>query len=150
MAEVVITYLHYISFMALFAAIVLEHLLTKKTVTVFTIRRLAKIDTIVGICAVIALATGLLKVFVVGKPAAYYFKNFLFHTKLTLFFLVAFVSIVPTIYYLKSRKKTADKNENDEIEVPARIIHILRLELLGIILLPLLGVLMARGFGAFS
>lgn len=146
MTEVIITYFHYISFIVLFAALVMEHMLFKPTVDSHTAKRLASVDAIVGISAAIVLLTGLLKVFMVGKPAAYYMHTWIFHVKLTVFVVVALLSIFPTIKFIQNRNTPEGSNAT----YPAVIKHILRLEMALFLLLPLLGVLMARGYGYFE
>jgi len=74
------------------------------------IGRLARIDAVYGIAAVTLLIAGLtLWLGSVGKPAVYYTKNWVFHTKLTLFLIVGLLSIYPTIFFIKNRKGNPDE-----------------------------------------
>ncbi|MEZ5526744.1 MAG: DUF2214 family protein [Gammaproteobacteria bacterium] len=53
-----------------------------------------------------------------GKPAAFYNGNPVFHAKLTLFVLIALLSIYPTVFLLRQRKGV-----QETIEVPAGVIR---------------------------
>ena len=142
---VTIKYLHYISIFGVVSSVVAEHLLVKPKMTRSEISRVAKLDSIYGICAIMVLVMGLLMWFVVGKPASYYNSNWIFHLKVTLFIIVGLLSIIPTIYLLKNRKGDPD----EVLEVPKKIKMMIRLELLILFLIPLLATLMANGVGGF-
>ena len=146
-AYILIRYLHFIAIFGVVSALVTEHLLLSKTVSRQQIKRISIIDLIYGISAIVVLVAGLLMWFWVGKHADFYTKNWIFHTKLTLFVVLGLISIVPSRFFLKNRKG-ADLNE--EIEVPKMIIMILRFELLLILIIPLLGAIMSMGVGSFS
>jgi len=124
-----------------------EHLLLKKTLTRTEITRLSRIDAVYGLAAVTLLCAGLtLWLGSVGKPAVYYSKNWIFHTKLTLFVMMGLLSIYPTVFFIKNRKG----NPSDTVHVPASIFWMLRFELLLLMIIPLLAGLMARGVGFFG
>jgi putative membrane protein len=142
--EIIVTYLHYIGFMVLFGSLVMEHLLIKPSLSREEIKRLATVDAIYGISALLVFMTGVLKLMKYGKGAEYYMSTWVFHAKLTLFIVAAFMSIMPTIKILKARKAST---QNEQVELPKFIKHIVRLELLIIALLPLLAAMMARGVG---
>lgn len=144
--EIFIRYLHFISIMGLFGAITAEHLLIKPTLSLNEVKRISILDTIYGVCAMIALLTGLLMIFVVGKPAVVYLKNYFFHIKATIFILIAVLSLYPTFFL----KKVLQQVGSDDISIPKGILHVIRLELLLILILPILGILMARGIGYFG
>jgi putative membrane protein len=84
------------------------------------------------------------------KGWSFYATNPLFHSKLTLFVLIAVISIVPTLIYRRWQKAAqldaafvAPEAEQKRV----RRFLILQLHLLA--LLPLFGVAMARGFRWF-
>jgi putative membrane protein len=82
----------------------------------------------------------------VGKPAVYYSKNWIFHTKITSFLMVGLLSIYPTIFFIKNRKG----NPEEVVAVPKSIFWMLRFELTLLLIIPLLAGLMARGVGFFG
>ena len=59
MAEALITYLHYLGFMVLFAALVAQHLLFVTEASPQQIKRLFMLDGLYGAAAILVLLTGL-------------------------------------------------------------------------------------------
>src|SRR5215212_6555320 len=113
--EIFLRYIHFISIFAIVSTLVSEHLLLKKELTRAELGRLSKIDAVYGIAALTLLAAGLtLWLGGVGKPAIYYSKNWIFHTKITLFLIVGLLSIYPTVFFIKNRKG----NAQEKITIP--------------------------------
>lgn len=145
---IAIPYLHYIGIMLLMGSLISEHLLLKPKMTKEQINSLAVTDLIYGMSALLVLATGLLRWFVYGKGSDYYLSNPLFHTKLTLFVILAILSIFPTIKFLKWRKQVNNGQEPDiNYKTVKRLFMYIRLELLILAIIPLLAVMLARGTG---
>lgn len=142
--EIVLRYIHFISIFAIVGTLVSEHLLLKKQLTRAEIGRLARIDAVYGIAALTLIAAGLtLWLGGVGKPAEWYTRNWIFHTKLTCFLTVGLLSIYPTIFFIKNRKG----NPDEVVPIPGRLFMMLRLELFLLFVIPLLAGLMAKGIG---
>jgi len=147
MTDLIITrYLHFIAVFAIVGAIIAEQFLISKKMSRNEIKLIAKLDTIYGIGAILVLIAGLILWFYVGKPAQFYSRNWLFHTKLTLFIVLGLASIYPTIFFTKNRKGS---DLDTEIEVPSIIIVLLRIELLIVIIMPMLATYMSLGIGTF-
>jgi putative membrane protein len=145
--EITLRYVHFISIFAIVGSLVSEHLLLKKTLSRKDIGRIAKIDAVYGIAALTLLAAGLtLWLGGFGKPTYFYSKNWIFHTKVTLFAFIGILSIWPTIFFLKNRKGNADEIVN----IPTSVFMMLRIELLLLFIIPLLAGLMAHGVGYFG
>ncbi|MET0312150.1 MAG: DUF2214 family protein [Burkholderiaceae bacterium] len=111
------------------------------------VERLAKVDAVYGIAAVAVLVTGLMRIFMGAKGAAWYGSNPLLHIKFTLFVVVGLLSIKPTITFFRWRKAlraTGALPGEDEIRRTRRFIMI-QAHILPFI--PLLAVFLARGFG---
>lgn len=142
MSEILVRYLHFIGILVLAATLFYELLTLKAETPIAMIRRLARIDGLYGASAMIVLLAGLALWLWVGKPAAFYADNVLFHIKLGVFVLVAVLSLFPTVFLLRQR------NAADEIvRVPKTVLLVLRIEAGMLLLMPLLAVLMARGYG---
>ena len=142
--EIILRYVHFISIFAIVGSIVSEHLLLKKEMTRHELGRLARIDAVYGIAALSLLAAGLtLWLASLGKPAVFYTKNWIFHTKLTCFILVGLLSIYPTVFFIKNRKG----NPDELVKTPPLIFWMLRFELSLLFIVPLLAGLMAKGIG---
>lgn len=145
--ELLLRYLHFISIFAIAAMLVSEHLLLKRELTRKEIARLARMDAVYGVAALVLLGAGLtLWLGGFGKPAEFYSKNWIFHTKLSLFVCIGLLSIYPTVFFLKNRKG----NPDEVVTIPGKIFWMLRLELLLLFIIPLLAGLMAKSVGYFG
>ena len=142
MAYVLVKYFHIIGILVLASMLVLEHALLKRELSPAQLRKIAFYDQIYGISAVVVLTAGLSLWLLVGKDSGFYSANPVFLVKVGLFVLAGLCSIYPTIFFVKSRR-----SDTDVIEVPKMVIHLLRMELLLLIIIPLLAVFMAQGYG---
>jgi putative membrane protein len=148
MAQALAAYLHYLSIFVLFALLSVEHVQFKLPLDLRRARSLIITDIAYGISAGVVLFTGLARVLWYGKGLDYYLGNSLFHAKVGLFILVGLISVVPTFVFLNWRNSL---KAGEVPQVSARqarlVIMVIRLELLLLLALPLLAVLMARGYG---
>lgn len=145
--EIFLRYIHFLCIFAIVGSLVSEHLLLKRSLTRREVGRLASIDAVYGIAAMILVAAGLtLWLGSVGKPTVFYSKNWIFHAKLAVFILVGLSSIIPTVFFTKNRKG----NPDEIVVVPARVFMMLRLELALLAIMPLLAGLMAHGVGFYG
>jgi putative membrane protein len=142
MDEVLVRYMHFLGIIILSAALVSEHVLLSIDTSVKKFKRLAFIDAIFGLSAIVIVTAGSLLWFVVGKPSEFYSQNWIFHTKLTVFLLIAILSIYPTLFFIRNRNKSIE-----QVWVPKTLIMVIRAELSLLLLMPLLAALMAHGFG---
>lgn len=142
--EIALRYLHFISIFAIVGTITSEHMLLRKVMTRRELGKIARIDAVYGIAALTLLGAGLtLWLSDIGKPTEFYSRNWIFHTKISLFLLVGLLSIYPTVFFIKQRKGPQDESVN----IPGSVFTLLRLELLLLLIIPLLAGLMARGVG---
>jgi len=140
--------LHHIFAFTLTACLIYEFVAFRKGLTVAEARRIQRVDLVYGISAGLLIAVGLLRVFFFEKGSNYYFHNYVFWTKMTLFVIVGLLSIYPTIRYIKWNPLLA---ENKSPEVPEQefknIRLLLWLEIAAIILILFAAPMMARGIG---
>lgn len=142
--ELLLRYLHFLSILAIAGTLTAEAIMVKEKMNRKMIGTVARIDLFYGIAAITLLAAGLtLWLAGIGKPAAWYSRNWIFHLKLTLFIVIGLLSIYPTIFFLKKRKG----DPNEEVPVPAIIRYSIYTELLLLAIIPMLAGLMARGIG---
>lgn len=146
-AEIILRYFHFISIFVIVGTLTGEHLLIKKSLTRAQITVLSRIDAVYGLAALTLLIVGLtLWLGSYGRPSVFYSKNWIFHLKLTCFALVGLLSIYPTIFFIKNRKG----DPQEVIDIPKRLIMMIRLELTLLIIIPLLAGLMAHRVGYFG
>lgn len=142
---VLIKYIHFISIFGVVGTLLIELFNVKKLMTRKEIKLISRIDLLYGVAAILLVAAGLTMWFYVGKPADFYSRNWIFLTKVGFFVIVGILSIVPTIFFAKNRKGDTDES----IEVPSKVINIIRIEVFLIFIIPLLATLMANGIGTF-
>jgi putative membrane protein len=146
--EAAIAYLHFISAFFVAAFLVTEFFVCTRDLQPVQVKTLVRIDLYYLIAAAAVLVTGALRVFIVGKGAAFYLGNPVFYIKLALFLSVGLVSILPTLQFMRWNRALgsihpAAPRERD-IGSARRYIA---LELLLFAFIPLMAVLMARGIG---
>lgn len=142
---IIVRYIHFIAIFGVISTVVAEHLLLKDKMSRQELTRISKIDGIYGVSAILVVLAGLAMWLWVGKPAEYYSRNWIFHTKFTMFIIVGLLSIIPTVFFMKNRKGDPE----EIIEIPKKIIMVIRMELTLLFIMPLLASLMAYGKGAF-
>ncbi|MEO7885340.1 MAG: DUF2214 family protein [Polaromonas sp.] len=111
------------------------------------VERLGKIDMVYGIAAGAVFLTGLARVFLGTKGAAWYAHNPLLYLKLVMFLAIGLISIKPTMMFLRWRRELrASGALPDALEVKkARRLVMVQAHILPFI--PLAAVFLARGFG---
>lgn len=151
MAQSLAAYLHYLSIFVLFALLSVEHVQFKLPLDLRRARSLIITDIAYGISAGVVLFTGLARVLWYGKGLDYYLGNSLFHAKVGLFILVGLISVAPTFVFLNWRNSLKAGEVPQVSPRQARlVIMVIRLELLLLLTIPLLAVLMARGYGVIG
>ncbi len=144
--DATLAYLHFLSIISLVALILAEAALLRPALIAQSGRWLAKLDIGVAVAAVVVLAGGLSRALWGAKGWAYYAHNPVFHAKIGLFVLIALLSIVPTLQFIRwaraFRRDPACMVPAAELKRARRYVLI---ELHLLVLLPLLGVMMARG-----
>ncbi|MGE5658412.1 MAG: DUF2214 family protein [Actinomycetota bacterium] len=143
-------YLHYLSFMLAFGALVVESLTLKKDLSLKDAWRVLIADAIYGLSATAILITGVLRVIYFGKGSDYYLSNPVFYTKVGIFVLVGFLSLYPTFSFLSWIKDLRD-NQPPKLELPQvqRLSWLIKGELAGLVIIPLLAAILARGIRLF-
>jgi len=143
-------FLHHLAAFALVSAISAEFLMIREELTLRSARKILFADMLIGIAAATVLVAGLLRVFFFEKGADYYGHNAFFIAKVSLFVVIALLSVYPTREFLSWRKSL------NEGRLPAMaagklqsIRGVIHLELAGIGLILLCAALMAKGIGSF-
>ena len=142
MEELYLRFIHFVGIILLSSALFYELICLSCTITHQQLKKLLWVDALFGASAVIVLVSGGLLWGYFGKPSEFYTKNPLFHIKLTLFILIALMSIFPTWVLLKNRKSL-----KTTLSIPDYVIIIVKVETVLLLTIPLLAVLMAHGVG---
>jgi putative membrane protein len=146
--EAILAYLHLLSILTMVVFISSEAALCRvQWLNAAVVERLAKVDLVYGIAAIMVLATGVARTVWGVKGTSWYWTNPLLHVKLTLFIVVGIVSIFPTLTYMRWRKTlSASGSLPGEAEIKkTRKLVMVQAHLIALI--PLVAVFLARGFG---
>jgi putative membrane protein len=139
-------FLHHVAASTLMGAVAVEFVLIGQQLSLASARRLVVTDAVLGLAAGILLVVGLLRVFYFEKGAEYYFSSHAFLTKLSLFIIVALLSIVPTREFLSWRGAIREGQvpavDGKRLRLVRNIIHG---EVAAIVIILLCAAIMARG-----
>jgi putative membrane protein len=146
--DTILSVLHFLAVFVVVGTLAIELASVRPGMSRDTAQRIARIDGLYGLSAVILVVIGFLRVYFGLKPPEFYFESHAFWTKLGLFILIALASVPPTIAFLRwSRSIKADA----AFEVPAGAIANVRrwlhAEAALLVFIPILAAVMARGIG---
>jgi len=146
--EAILAYLHLLAILTMVVFISSEAALCRvQWLNAAVVERLAKVDRVYGIAAIMVLATGVARTVWGVKGTSWYWTNPLLHVKLTLFIVVGVISIVPTLTYVRWRKTlraTGALPAEADIQKTRKLVMV---QAHLIALIPLVAVFLARGFG---
>lgn len=146
--DALLAWFHYLAIFVLVVIMTAEAVLLRPGLAPDTLRRLAVYDRVYGISAVAVLITGVLRLTLGAKGAAFYMANPWFHAKIGLFVVIALCSIPPTIAFIRWRKQA--RQQPGFVPADADIRRARRWVMIEshlFIFLPLFAALMARGIG---
>ena len=144
----IIEILHHLAAFILVAALFVEFIQTGEKLTVKSARNLQLADFIFGTSFGVVLVVGLIRVFYFEKGASYYFLSVPFLTKMSLFVIVALLSLYPKLEFLSWTKSLKQDQAPTVTGRKLRTIRsILGLELIGVFMMGLCAKLMAYGIG---
>jgi putative membrane protein len=142
---IVVAWIHYVAVMLLVASLLGEHLQLKQELTAVEARTLQRLDNIYGGSAALVLVTGIMRMYL-EKGTTYYLHNGAFHALLSVFVVVALLSIYPTVVFLRWRAETrAGRGQELAGGQFKKLQMILRLEMTLILVAPFFATWMAHG-----
>jgi putative membrane protein len=145
--EPLLAYLHYVSIIVLGAFLTAELLVCRSGLGPEQVRLLPRLDVVFFAGAILALVTGLLRLFFYAKGVGFYLPNGAFHLKMALYLAIALISVVPTMRFIKWRRALDAGGAPPDAAAVAGVRRLIHLELTLFALMPLMAVLMARGIG---
>jgi putative membrane protein len=148
--DALLHFAHFICIFLLASLLAGEAILLRKSLPRDRVTQLQLVDRWYGIFAGLVIVTGLLLVFFGEKGAPYYAHNAIFWTKMVIFVIIALISIIPTIAYLRwNQHLAADGSVTLDDDEYGRLRGILWLQIGLFALLPLCAALMANGISAW-
>ena len=143
-----VAYIHYLSFMFCFGALIYERISLKANPNRQEAINMVVADIIYGIAGIALLISGIYRVIKFGQGSEFYTQNPIFWTKIIVFALVGSLSLYPTVTYvlwaIPLRNRTLPEVTENLV---SRLRLIINVELVGFASIPLLATLMARGIG---
>ena len=141
-----IQYVHILGIMLLMGSLISEYLIAKIKITPDSIRMLSIANSIFLISLVVILLSGLLRWFMYGKGHDFYMTNPFFHTKLTLYVILAVIAFFPGRKINKWKKQLSNDKSSQIVEKEIKSLFLFfRIESVLILIIPLLAILVARG-----
>jgi len=145
-ATITAAFIHHAAAFLVVAALLVELVLLKGELTPAAARSVLRMDMVYGIAATLLLIVGLVRVFYTEKGSAYYFASGPFLVKLTLFIVVALLSIYPTIKFMGWRKALREgRVPGFDAGTRRKVRMLVHLELTLLFVIMLMAVMMARG-----
>ncbi len=143
-----IAYIHYLSFMICFGALIFERISIKINPNKKEAISMVIADIIYGIAGIALLVSGVYRVIKFGQGSDFYTQNPIFWTKIIIFAIVGSLSLYPTItYILWSIPLSKGKIPEVTNTLVSRLKLIINIELIGFSLIPFFATLMSRGIG---
>ena len=143
-----VAYIHYLSFMVCFGALVFERVSLKPDPNKKEAISMVVADVIYGIAGIALLISGIYRVIKFGQGSEFYTQNPIFWTKIIIFALVGSLSLYPTFTYIMwAIPLSKGKLPEVTTDLVSRLKLILNIELVGFSLVPFFATLMARGIG---
>lgn len=147
MLEPLVTYLHYLSMVFIGAFLTAEMAVCRPGMRPEHVRLLPRLDSFYFASALVALGTGLLRLFFYAKGVGFYVPNPFFWVKMVLYVTIAVISIAPTVQFIKWNRALAAGGAVPDGAAVGRARRWVHIELGLLALVPLMAVLMARGIG---
>ncbi|QWP75082.1 DUF2214 family protein [Lysobacter sp. K5869] len=140
---------HHLLVFALISMLVAESVLLRGPIDAAALRRLAGLDAGYGMSAVLLLVVGVLRLIYGIKGHTFYDHNPWFHAKFSLFVLVALLSILPTVRFMRWRRALKrDPNFLPDPRQVGALRLLIRLELVAVAGIFVCAAAMAR-YGGF-
>ena len=148
LVAVIFAWLHLVAIGLAAGLLLSEFWLCRRIPDRVQVRLLGTVDLGYYLALIGSLATGLARLLYFGQDTAYYLANQLFWLKIALFLAIGLTALVPTLQFIRwnreARTAPAFAPLTRELE---RVRSSIALQMALMLLLPLLSILVARGYG---
>ena len=142
--EPVLAIFHYLMVFAVLALLLGEFLLLRLETTGPGLKLLVRVDLLFGLFALLVLVSGMLRVFLGDIPLAKWGMNHAFWTKMTVFLVIAGLSVFPTLRYIGWKKAYTSDGTLPDARSRKKASLFVHIELGLFVLIPILAVLMVQ------
>ena len=143
-----VAYIHYLSFMLCFGALIYERISLKTSPNKKEAISMVVADVVYGIAGIALLVSGIYRVIKFGQGSDFYTQNPLFWAKMVTFGLVGGLSLYPTFtYVLWAIPLSKGELPNVTSKLVSRLKMIINIELVGFASIPFLATLMGKEVG---
>ena len=145
--DALLAYFHFSAIFLLFAFLTVDAMLLRNPLDAAAMRLIARVDMWYFAAAILAVASGVMRMFWGAKGIDFYTANPMFQIKAGLVIAIGILSFPPTMQFMRWSKKFA---ANPDFVAPEgerrRVRRMVMIALHISALLPLVAVLMTRGF----
>jgi putative membrane protein len=146
--DAILAYLHFAAMFLLFAFLTVQVVLIRQPLDLRAVRLIGRMDLWYFGSAIAALVTGFLRAAFGAKGGDFYFGSWPIYVKIALFFVIAALSIKPTMTFIRWRRtmeaEPAWQVPGAEQAAMRRLVFV---ELHLAALIPVFAVIMSRGLG---
>ena len=135
-------FLHFVAIFGVAAAVIIENIAVKPSISKEDAINLAKISLIDNVSLLLTLMAGYTLWFWVGKPSEFYTENPVFLAKLIIFCIILVFGFFPFNFFKRNKKSI-----QESVLVPPTTIFCVRLRGALLIVAVMLAFLAARGIG---
>ena len=135
-------FIHFVAIFGVTAAVIIENIAVKPSISKEDAINLAKISLIDNVSLLLTLMVGYTLWFWVGKPSEFYTENPVFLAKLIIFSIILVFGFFPFNFFKRNKKST-----QESVTVPQTTIFCVRLRGALLIVAVMLAFLTARGIG---
>ena len=135
-------FIHFVAIFGVTAAVIIENIAVKPSISKEDAINLAKISLIDNVSLLLTLMAGYTLWFWVGKPSEFYTENPVFLAKLIIFCIILVFGFFPFNFFKRNKKST-----QESVTVPPTTIFCARLRGALLIVAVMLAFLTARGIG---
>ena len=146
--DAILAYLHFTAIFLLFSFLTVQVILIRQPMDLRNVRLIGRVDIWYFASAIGALVTGFLRAAFGAKGGDFYFGAWPIYVKIALFFLIAALSIKPTMTFIRWRR-TLEAEPGWQVPAGehAAIRKVVFIEVHLAALIPVFAVIMSRGLG---
>ena len=146
--DAVLAYLHFIAIFVLFGFLTAETVIIRRPLDASSIRLLGRLDLWYFGAAIVVLLTGFLRLGFGAKGPEFYLASWPIYVKISLFVLIAVISVAPTLAFIRWRRaldhdpawKVPDEEHRRYRKLVMAEVHLAAV-------IPAFAVIMSRGLG---